>query len=87
MILCVTLVSCNKDYSVKPSPFAVGDKVDFKENNFRKQFDPVDCCDCPCIVDKAYTIQGYLSWYYDVHDTHDFEVYHVNNTALRKYPK
>lgn len=86
LILCVALVSCTKDYSTKPSPFQKGEIVDFKEHD--KQFDLIDCCLCPCVIDNLYIkAEGDPNWYYDVHDQHNFEVYNVTNTQLKKWGK
>lgn len=86
-VLFYLVVGCKKDnYTLKPSPFNKGDQVWFKENNFRKSFIPFNCCDCPCTIDSVYKVVDERFWYYNVRDTHDTVLIHVDNEALKRHP-
>lgn len=83
--LMLLLSSCQKDYSINPSPFNPGDKVELNSIGPKKSFQPYDCCKCPCTIDMAYTITDQRYWYYDIHDMNDSTLTHVANNQLRRW--
>lgn len=85
LALMLLLSSCQKDYSIKPSPFNPGDKVQLNGIDPRKSFRPYNCCRCPCTIDRAYTIADQRYWYYDIYDLNDSTLTHVANNQLKRW--
>lgn len=85
LILTFLLSGCQKDYSINPSPFKIGDKVKLYGIDPKKSFQPYDCCVCPCVVTNAYAIKDEIYWYYDIKDTRDSALTHVDNKQLKLY--
>ena len=84
-VILLALVGCKKDYSVNPSPFQIGDKVELNGINPRASFTPYDCCSCPCTITKAYTVPNQIYWFYDIVDLNNTPLTHVDNKQLKKY--
>lgn len=88
LMICLVIlfgIGCRKDYSINPSPFKIGDKVKLDGIDPKKSFLPYDCCVCPCIVTNSYTIKDQVYWYYDIKDTRDSALTHVDNKQLKPY--
>jgi hypothetical protein len=89
MFLCLVIlfgIGCRKDYSVKPSPFKVGDKVRLNGVNPSKSFVP-HCGDPSMLfyVTNVYLIQDQRFWWYDLKSDDGCILIHADNQQLKRY--
>ena len=85
LVIVVSLASCKKDYSDKPSPFSVGEMTRLDGFNPKALFVPYNCCTCPCKITAEYTQPSSTYWYYNIVDMNDTTLTHVANDQLKKW--
>lgn len=85
LFIALLAVSCRKDYSLKPSPFYVGEKVELNRIDPEKSPVPVPGGVATLVIFHEYTVVDQRFWYYDTVDANGDTLLHVDNKQLKKY--